>query len=318
MREPAPLSARPDGAHPPRPNCRLQHRELARRSDLVGVEARRQALSAPSSCAGDAPPSPPPTAPSIELAAADPVAAGDGQRRLPARRRRRRRDPDGARGHHSPGGERELARGALRPLIDRELIAPAARIGPDIREIEAIFAALGRESRDPGPGAAAMNALYLGLILAHLWRACGLSGSADSLVAGAPIAERFRQLVELHYRDNLSVDDYARDLGVTRGPASRRLRARAGSCAPQARARAADGRGEAPIAGNRPAGRADRLRPRVSRSLLLQSLLSPVVRPVARRLPKGRAHRPAARGVVVRGVALMKAVLSFAVSSPDL
>jgi AraC family transcriptional activator of pobA len=104
----------------------------------------------------------------------------------------------------------------LRPLIDRELIAPAARIGPHIGEIEAIFAALGRESRDPGPGAGAMNVLYLGLILAHLWRACGLSGSADSIVAGAPIAERFRQLVELHYRDNLSIDDYAHDLGVTR------------------------------------------------------------------------------------------------------
>jgi AraC family transcriptional regulator, transcriptional activator of pobA len=104
----------------------------------------------------------------------------------------------------------------LRPLIDRELIAPAVRIGPDIKEIEAIFAALGRESRDPGPGAAAMNALYLGLILAHLWRACGLSGPADSFVAGAPIAERFRQLVEQRYRDNLSVDDYAHDLGVTR------------------------------------------------------------------------------------------------------
>jgi AraC family transcriptional regulator, transcriptional activator of pobA len=104
----------------------------------------------------------------------------------------------------------------LRPLIDRELIVPAARIGPDVREIEAIFAALGRESRDPGPGAAAMNVLYLGLILAHLWRACGISGAADSFVTGAPIAERFRQLVELHYRDNLSVDDYAHDLGVTR------------------------------------------------------------------------------------------------------
>ncbi len=104
----------------------------------------------------------------------------------------------------------------LRPLIDRELIAPAARIGPDIAEIEAIFAALGRESRDPGPGAAAMNALYLGLILAHLWRACGLSGAADSFVAGAPLAERFRQLVELHYRDNLGVDEYAHILGATR------------------------------------------------------------------------------------------------------
>jgi AraC family transcriptional activator of pobA len=105
----------------------------------------------------------------------------------------------------------------LRPLIDRELVAPAARINPDIREIEAIFAALARESRDPGPGASAMNALYLGLILAHLWRACGPSGNADSFISGAPIAERFRQLVELHYRDDLSVDEFAHMLGVARG-----------------------------------------------------------------------------------------------------
>ena len=34
--------------------------------------------------------------------------------------------------------------------------------------------------------------------------------------AGAPTAQRFRQLVELHYRDHLGVDDFADMLGVTR------------------------------------------------------------------------------------------------------
>jgi AraC-like DNA-binding protein len=104
----------------------------------------------------------------------------------------------------------------LRPLLDRTLIAPAARIGTGLAEIEALFDALARESRDPGPGAPAMTALYLGLLLMHLWRACGLARPSDALGAGAPTAQRFRQLVELRYRDNLGVDDFSRLLGVTR------------------------------------------------------------------------------------------------------
>ena len=62
-----------------------------------------------------------------------------------------------------------------------------------------------------------MTALYLGLLLMHLWRACGLDRETNALGVGAPTAHRFRQLVELHYRDNLSIDDFARALGVTRG-----------------------------------------------------------------------------------------------------
>ena len=112
-------------------------------------------------------------------------------------------------------GENPLA-AQLRPLLERALIAPAARIAAGLAEIEALFVALARESREPGPGAPAMTALYLGLLLMHLWRACGLARASDALGAGAPTAQRFRQLVELHYRDNLGVDEFSRMLGVTR------------------------------------------------------------------------------------------------------
>jgi AraC family transcriptional activator of pobA len=112
-------------------------------------------------------------------------------------------------------GENPLA-AQLRPLLDRALIAPTQRVGAGLAEIEALFDALARESRDPGPGAPAMTALYLGLLLMHLWRACGLARPSDALGAGASTAQRFRQLVELCYRDNLGVDDFARLLGVTR------------------------------------------------------------------------------------------------------
>jgi AraC family transcriptional activator of pobA len=107
-------------------------------------------------------------------------------------------------------GENPLA-AQLRPLLDRILVAAAG-----LAEIDMLFAALARESREPGPGAPVMAGLYLGLLLMHLWREGGLARASDALAAGAPTAQRFRQLVELRYRDNLGLDDYARMLGVAR------------------------------------------------------------------------------------------------------
>jgi AraC family transcriptional activator of pobA len=107
-------------------------------------------------------------------------------------------------------GENPLA-AQLRPLLDRVLVAAAG-----LAEIDLLFVALSRESREPGPGAPVMGGLYLGLLLMHLWREGGLARAADAVAAGAPTAQRFRQLIELHYRDNLSLDDYARMLGVAR------------------------------------------------------------------------------------------------------
>jgi AraC-like DNA-binding protein len=113
-------------------------------------------------------------------------------------------------------GDNPLA-SQIRPLIERVLIADAPVSASALQEIDALFAGLARESRDPGPGAPAMTALYLGLILMRLWRACAVDRESGAPGLGAPIAQRFRQLVELHYRDNLSVDAFARALGVTRG-----------------------------------------------------------------------------------------------------
>jgi AraC family transcriptional activator of pobA len=51
-------------------------------------------------------------------------------------------------------------------------------------------------------------------LLLHLWRA----SSSHSTVRGtrATTVQRFRQLIELHYRDNLSIEAFANMLGVTR------------------------------------------------------------------------------------------------------
>jgi AraC family transcriptional regulator, transcriptional activator of pobA len=102
----------------------------------------------------------------------------------------------------------------LRPMLDRTFVAPVDRMGGDMAEIDALFSALARETRQPGAGAPAMSGLYLGLVVMHLWRACGAESGA--LDAATPTVQRFRQLVEMHYRDNLGVEDFCRMLDVTR------------------------------------------------------------------------------------------------------
>ncbi|WP_158812440.1 AraC family transcriptional regulator [Methylocapsa sp. S129] len=104
----------------------------------------------------------------------------------------------------------------LRPLLDRIAIATADRIAPHLHELETSFSALARESHDQQPGASEMMGLHLGVILIGLWRASGLDALGDLRGAGAGTAQRFRQLVELHYREGLSIGGFARLLGVTR------------------------------------------------------------------------------------------------------
>ncbi len=103
-----------------------------------------------------------------------------------------------------------------RRLVERPLIVTQTNLGARLAEIETAFAGLVRETRAPEPGAPAIIALYIGLLLTHLWRACGPARDLDASDVGAPTAQRFRQLVELHFRDHLRIDDFARRMGVTR------------------------------------------------------------------------------------------------------
>jgi AraC family transcriptional activator of pobA len=55
---------------------------------------------------------------------------------------------------------------------------------------------------------------HLGSLLLHLWRASGSDPTVRG--TGTTTVQRFRQLIELHYRDNLSIEAFAKLLGVTR------------------------------------------------------------------------------------------------------
>lgn len=107
----------------------------------------------------------------------------------------------------------------LRRLLAGVSLATAERITPHRHELAVSFAALVRESREAAPGASVMMGLHLGVVLVRLWRASGLEaarGARGARGAAAGALPRFRQLVELHYRENLSIDEFARLLGVTR------------------------------------------------------------------------------------------------------
>ena len=104
----------------------------------------------------------------------------------------------------------------LRPLLDRVAIATSDRLAPHLEELGTSFLALVRESRDPQPGASILMGLHLGIVLLRLWRASGLDDLSRLRGAGANTVQWFRQLIELHYREGLSVDEFARLLGVTR------------------------------------------------------------------------------------------------------
>lgn len=113
-------------------------------------------------------------------------------------------------------GDSQLA-ALLRPLLDRVLIAPADKIAACTAELRTSFEALTRECREQLPGALVMTSLHLGVVLAHLWRACGAGAALPNTHgSGAATVQRFQQLIEIHYRENLRIDRFASLMGVTR------------------------------------------------------------------------------------------------------
>lgn len=104
----------------------------------------------------------------------------------------------------------------LRPLLDQIVIVGSDTLQPCLSALTASFEALADETQALRPGTAAMNGLHLGLILVQLWRCAGLNGSAEPYAAGTGTVRRFRQLVELHYRDGMRIDAFASRLGVSR------------------------------------------------------------------------------------------------------
>jgi AraC family transcriptional activator of pobA len=101
----------------------------------------------------------------------------------------------------------------MRSFLHQLVLAGPDRMGGQAATLSAWFAALVDEAGGRHPASAAMAALHLATLLLHLWRRAGPPLGTGP---GAGTAQRFRLLVELHYRDGLRVDEFAATLGVTR------------------------------------------------------------------------------------------------------
>ena len=107
----------------------------------------------------------------------------------------------------------------LKSLMEEVALANGENV--PFGELRTCFGVIVREARAPEPGSSSMMSLSLGLILLHLWRAVGARRSqVNFLGTGNSLVQRFRQIVEIHYRDGLLVDNYAEALGVTPGKLS--------------------------------------------------------------------------------------------------
>ena len=103
----------------------------------------------------------------------------------------------------------------LKSLMGEVALASAGSMPVD--DVRTCFEAMAREARDPDPGSSSIIGFSLGLVLLHLWRAVGTrTPRSQFLGGGAALVQRYRQLVEVHFRDGLRVADYARTLGVSR------------------------------------------------------------------------------------------------------
>jgi len=102
----------------------------------------------------------------------------------------------------------------LRGMLLRTIFAGPDLVGVQQAALAGWFAALVEEARGQQPAAPAMAALHLATLLLQLWRCAGQHLAPGR--HGGGTAQRFRLLIELHYREGLRVDEFALRLGVTR------------------------------------------------------------------------------------------------------
>lgn len=104
---------------------------------------------------------------------------------------------------------------ALRRLIDRDFTLSLSEYNDATGALERCLTGVASERRDPQPGSALILSALLRIILVSLLRISGgdLEHSTTGVQTG--LLQRFRQLVEMHFRDHWTVARYADALGIS-------------------------------------------------------------------------------------------------------
>ncbi len=122
---------------------------------------------------------------------------------------------------------------ALLPRLEQPLLVPAQELDEEDRqECEALFQRLGAEFERSRPGRA--EALRCHALLLGLWflrRDAGTRASQRSAALRDALVQRYRSLLELHFRKHQPISFYATALGVTADHLSRVCRLTTGTSA---------------------------------------------------------------------------------------
>ncbi len=104
----------------------------------------------------------------------------------------------------------------LRYLVDRRVVAAIEDDREAMVDLQHAFDLIIRELHRPRHGSWTMLQSQLRAVLVILWRLSGVEAVAlRSQGEASRILQRFRQLVEMHFRDRWQVGDYAQAIGIS-------------------------------------------------------------------------------------------------------
>lgn len=104
----------------------------------------------------------------------------------------------------------------LRYMVDRSLLLSLTGQRDLRSDITASFEAMLRELRQPQKGSPMLLSAHLRIILVAMMRISGVEEVAlHSHGARSHLLQRFRQLVEMHFREHWKVSDYCETLGIS-------------------------------------------------------------------------------------------------------
>ncbi len=102
----------------------------------------------------------------------------------------------------------------LHDMIERVVVAQNENLAGHAGDIGRAFEVMMQEARDRRPGGTALVGAYFSVLLLLIWRASGAAPTKTS-GTGATTLQRFRQIVELRYREQPAITDIARAMGIT-------------------------------------------------------------------------------------------------------
>jgi AraC family transcriptional activator of pobA len=104
----------------------------------------------------------------------------------------------------------------LRHMAARAFVIDTAGLTQEIAELSVALDGIERETRDADRGSRTLLAAYVRIIIVGLWRLSGIEpGGAMAVGQARGVLIRFRELVEIHFRDHWRIRDYAAAVGVS-------------------------------------------------------------------------------------------------------